>query len=67
MLTRKTPARAARLAYPIKRHSFLVLAAAGVLIPGPVAAAADEKPGALHAGPFASGEADGITDVPGVR
>ncbi|MBV8152551.1 MAG: P1 family peptidase [Candidatus Eremiobacteraeota bacterium] len=67
MLTRKTPVPAAGLASPIKRRTFLALAGVSVLIPGPVAAAADEKPGALHAGPFASGEADGITDVPGVR
>jgi D-aminopeptidase len=50
----------------MKRAEVLALAAGFVGIPS-LAMAADEKPAALHAGPYPSGPVDGITDVPGVR
>lgn len=49
----------------LKRREFVASAAAFFAIPA--VARADDKPAALHTGPYPSGAVDGITDVPGVR
>jgi D-aminopeptidase len=50
----------------MNRGAFLGVAGGALLAPR-LAAAADEKPAALHAGDLPSGAVDGITDVAGVR
>lgn len=49
----------------LKRGEFVASAAAFLTLPA--VARADDKPPALHTGPYPSGVVDGITDVPGVR
>jgi D-aminopeptidase len=49
----------------LKRRQFVAFAAAFVAMPK--AGRADDKPAALHTGPYPSGVVDGITDVPGIR
>lgn len=49
----------------MKRREFVALAAAFTAIPK--VGRAEDKPSALHTGPYPSGAVDGITDIPGVR